>query len=148
MSILRWDPMDDFDSIRREMSRLMDAGMSPFRSGRMARGNRDVMALPLDAYSTDQEIVITAAIPGLEPDDIELTMEDQTLTLRGEFRAPIENVNYLFQERPYGQFSRSVTINVPIDADRAEAKFDKGILTIILPKAEHARAKVIVVKSE
>jgi HSP20 family protein len=148
MSILRWDPMDELDTFRREMSRLMDAGMSPFRSGRMARGDRGVMALPLDAYSTDQEIVITAAIPGLEPDDIELTMEEQTLTIRGEFRAPLENVNYLFQERPYGQFSRSVTINVPIDADRAEAKFDKGILTIILPKAEHARARVIEVKTE
>jgi HSP20 family protein len=148
MSILRWDPMDDFDSIRREMSRLMDAGMSPFRSGRMSRGERGAMALPLDAYSTDEEIVITAAVPGLDPDEIELTLEDQALTIRGEFRAPIENVNYLFQERPYGPFSRSVTINVPIDADRAEAKFDKGILTIILPKAEHARAKVIQVKTE
>ena len=148
MSISRWDPVDDFDAIRREMARLMDVGTSPFRSGRVVRGERGVMALPLDAYSTDEEIVITAAVPGLEPDDIELTLEDQALTIQGEFRAPLENVNYLFQERPYGRFSRSVTINVPIDADRAEAKFDKGILTIILPKAEHARPKVIAVKAE
>lgn len=148
MSILRWDPFEDFGSVRREMLRLMDVGRSPFRYARMGREEGHAMRLPLDVYSTADEIVITAAIPGLDPDDIELTMEGEVLTIRGEFRAPIENVEYLVQERPYGAFSRSLTVNVPINVDLIEAKFDKGMLTIILPKAENAKPKVIEVKSE
>jgi len=147
MSILRWDPIEDFYTIRREMARLMDERLSPFRMTRFIRSERTVQ-LPLDVYSTDEEIVVTAAVPGLNPEDVEVTMEDNVLTIRGEFRAPLENVEYLVQERPYGRFSRSLTINVPVEADRAEAKFDKGILTVVLPKAEHARPKVIQVKTE
>ena len=92
--------------------------------------------------------VITAAVPGLDPDDIELTLDGEALIIRGEFRAPIENVDYLLQERPYGAFERSLTINVPVEAERAEAKFDKGLLTIILPKAESAKPRMIEVRSE
>ncbi len=148
MSILRWDPMEDLYSLRRGMSRLVEE--SPLSSGvpRVLRSEDRELRLPLDAYATSEEIVITAAVPGLGPDDVEVTLEADTLTIRGEFRAPLQNVDYLFQERAYGRFRRSVTINVPIEADRAEAKFDKGILTIILPKAAEARPKHIEVRSE
>ena len=105
------------------------------------------MRLPLDAYATDEEIVITAAVPGLDPEGVDITLEDDLLTISGEFRAPLENVDYLFRERPYGRFSRSVRINVQINAESAEAKFEKGILTVILPKAEEAKPKVIEVKA-
>jgi HSP20 family protein len=140
--------MEDLYSLRREMSRLMEEGFTPSRFTRMIRPEERRMRLPLDAYATSEEIVITAAVPGLDPDDAEITLEGDTLHIRGEFRAPLENVDYLFQERPYGPFSRSVTINVPINAERAEAKFDKGILTIILPKTAEAKTRVIEVKSE
>ncbi|MGC9469010.1 MAG: Hsp20/alpha crystallin family protein [Anaerolineae bacterium] len=148
MSILRRDPMDDFVSLRREMSRLMDDAFSPFRFTRAPRAEERAMQLPLDAYATAEEIVVTAAVPGLDPDDVEVTLEGNTLTIRGRFRAPLENVDYLIQERPYGSFSRSLTINVPIEEEQAEAKFEKGILMIILPKTAQAKAKVIEVRSE
>ncbi len=148
MSMLRWDPMEDLYSLRREMSRLMEEGFAPSRFTRMVRPEERRMRLPLDAYATSEEIVITADVPGLDPNDVDITLEGETLHVRGEFRAPLENVDYLFQERPYGPFSRSVTINVPVDAERAEAKFEKGVLTIILPKTAQAKARVIEVKSE
>jgi HSP20 family protein len=130
------------------MSRLMEDSWLPHRFTQMVRPEERVMRLPLDAYTTDEELVITAAVPGLNPDDVEIVMEDDVLTIKGKFRAPLENATYLFRERPYGRFSRSVTINVPVDADQAEAKFDKGVLTVILPKLERARPKVIEVKAK
>ncbi|MCD6287263.1 MAG: Hsp20/alpha crystallin family protein [Anaerolineae bacterium] len=148
MTILRWNPAEELYSLRREMSRLMEDSWLPTRFTQMVRPEERVMRLPLDAYTTDEELVITAAVPGLNPDDVEIVMEDDVLTIKGELRAPLENVTYLFQERPYGRFSRSVTVNVPVDADQAEAKFDKGVLTVILPKLERARPKVIEVKAK
>ena len=148
MTILRWNPAEELFSLRREMSRLMEDSWLPTRFTQMVRPEERVMRLPLDAYTTDEELVITAAVPGLNPDDVEIVMEDDVLTIKGELRAPLENVTYLFQERPYGRFSRSVTVNVPVDADQAEAKFDKGVLTVILPKLERARPKMIEVKAK
>jgi HSP20 family protein len=148
MTILRWNPAEELYSLRREMSRLMEDSWLPTRFTQMVRPEERVMRLPLDAYTTDEELVITAAVPGLKPDDVEIVMEDDVLTIKGELRAPLENVTYLFQERPYGRFSRSVTINVPVDADQAEAKFDKGVLTVILPTLERAKPKVIEVKAK
>ena len=141
MSILRWDPMDDFTSLRREMNRLMNE-TAPLRWTRMVRGGQ-AMRLPLDAYVTEEEIVITAPVPGLDPENVEITLEDDLLTIKGELNPPLENVEYLFQERPYGPFSRSVTINVPVEVDLVEAKFANGVLTLILPKSKEAHPKVI-----
>ena len=148
MTILRWNPAEELHSLRREMSRRMEDSWLPFRFTQIVWPGERVMRLPLDAYTTNEEIVITAAVPGLNPDELEIVMEDDVLTIKGEFGAPLENVTYLFHERPYGRFSRSVTINVPVDADQAEAKFDKGLLRVILPKLERARPKVIEVKAK
>jgi HSP20 family protein len=106
------------------------------------------MRLPLDAYVTEEEIVITAPVPGLDPDNVEITIDDDTLTIKGTLNPSLENVEYLFQERPYGQFSRSVKINVPVEADQAEAKFENGVLTLILPKSTEARTKVIKISAK
>lgn len=146
MSMIRWDPIEDFYTVRREMNRLMNDA-SPLRWARMVSGD-NVMRLPLDAYVTDEEIVITAPVPGLDPENVEITMEEDTLTIKGEINSPLENVEYLFQERPYGPFSRSVRINVPVDVDQAEAKFDNGVLTLILPKSKEARPKVIKINTK
>jgi len=146
MSIIRWDPVEDFYTVRREMNRLVNDA-SPLRWARMVRGD-NVMRLPLDAYVTDEEIVITAPVPGLDPENVEITLEGDTLTIKGEIQSPLENVEYLFQERPYGAFSRSVKINVPVEVDQAEAKFENGVLTLILPKSKEARPKVIKINTK
>jgi HSP20 family protein len=119
-----------------------DAWTQPF-----VRTERE-LRLPLDVYTTPSEIVLTANVPGLKPDEVEVTLEGDTLTLRGEFKAPMENVDYIFQERPYGKFSRTLTINVPVDNEKVEAAFENGVLTITLPKAEAARPKTIKVEAK
>ncbi|MGC9347203.1 MAG: Hsp20/alpha crystallin family protein [Anaerolineae bacterium] len=148
MSILNWDPMEEIQSLQREMGRFMEERLSPFGGTRYGRGQQQVMRLPLDAYATSEEIVIIASVPGLSADDVEITLVGDTLTVKGEFRRPLENVDYMFLERPYGLFSRSVKINVPINTDQVEAKFESGQLMIILPKAEEAKPRVIEVKKE
>jgi len=104
--------------------------------------------LPLDVYTTPEEIVVVAALPGLTPDEVSIAIEGDTLTIKGELRPPLENVEYLFQERPYGAFSRTLTLNVPVETDKAEAVFENGVLTLTLPKAEETKPKVIKVKSK
>ena len=148
MSILRWDPIENLESLREEMGQWVENGMSPLRTIGLGRSGERVMRLALDAYTTDDEIVITAAVPGMEPEDIEITMEGDTLTIEGTFPKPLENVDYLFRERPRGRFSRSLTVNAPILVEEAEAKFDKGVLRLVLPKAPEARPKVISIEPE
>jgi HSP20 family protein len=102
--------------------------------------------LPVDIYTTPEEIVIVASLPGLTPDEVDITIDGDRLTIRGALRPPLENVDYLFQERLYGPFSRTLTLNVPVNADEAEASFENGVLTLTLPKAEESRPKTIEVK--
>jgi HSP20 family protein len=104
--------------------------------------------LPLDVYTTPEEIVITASLPGLTPDEVDIVIEGDALTIRGELRPPLENVEYLFQERVDGAFSRTLTLNVPVEASKAEAVFENGVLTLTLPKAEETKPRIIKVKSK
>ncbi len=144
-TISRYDPAREFVTLREAMNRLFEdsvVGSVPQRNG---HGNE--LRLPIDAYATDHEIVVRAAVPGLKPEDVEITVEGDTLTIRGELPRPLENVGYIFQERPWGRFSRVLTLNVPVEADKAEASFDNGLLTLTLPKSEAVRPKVIPVKT-
>ncbi len=141
-----WDPARRYLTLREAMDRLFDHSMVGSAQQRQAEPAE--WRLPIEAYSTDHAIVVRAAVPGLKPDDVEITLEGDTLTLRGEFPAPIDNVNSLIAELPWGRFSRTLQLNVPIDANRAEATFDNGLLTLTLPKAEAVRPKVIPVKSK
>jgi HSP20 family protein len=100
----------------------------------------------LDVYTTPSEIVIIASLPGLTPDEVEIVIEGDALTIQAELRRPLANVEYVFQERAYGPVSRTLTLNVPVDADEADASFENGVLTVTLPKAEEARPRLINVK--
>jgi HSP20 family protein len=141
-AVIRWSPA-------RELVRLSDAMDRMFEDTRTRpfAGREREVRLPLDVYTTPSEIVILANVPGLKPEDVNITLENDTLSISGEIKAPMENVDYIFQERPYGKFSRVLTINVPVDNDKVEASFDSGVLTITLPKAEAARPKVIKVEA-
>ena len=142
-AVIRWSPARQLVRLSDAMDRMFDETWArPF--GRSEREFR----LPLDVYTTPSEIVLTANVPGLKPEEVEVTLEGDTLTLRGEFKPPMENVDYIFQERPYGKFSRTLTINVPMDHEKVEAAFENGVLTITLPKAEAARPKTIKVETK
>jgi HSP20 family protein len=127
------------------MDELFEDSFVRPREGQMERTERR-LRLPLDVYTTPEEIVIIASLPGLTPDEVDVTIDDDRLTIRGELRPPLENVDYLFQERAYGPFSRTLTLNVPVETDAAEAVFENGVLTLTLPKAEESKPKTIEVK--
>jgi HSP20 family protein len=107
-----------------------------------------VHMLPVDVYSTPNELVIQASVPGMDPEDLEITIEGDAVTIRGERKAPLENVEYYVQERRYGPFARVISLNVPVQADAADAVFEKGVLTLTIPKAQEVRPKIITVKSK
>jgi HSP20 family protein len=133
-------------SLRDAMDRLFEESfVRPSRRGEETRTRR-YLRLPLDVYTTPDEIVIEASLPGLTPEEVDITVDGDRLTIKGELRPPLENVDYLFKERPYGAFSRTLTLNVPVEADRAEAVFENGVLTLTLPKAEETKPKAIEVK--
>ena len=145
-NINRWTPARDYLTLREAMNRLFEDSFVGNGADRPAAQHE--LRLPIEAAANDHEIVVRAAVPGLKPEDVEIMIEGETLTLRGEFPAPPDNVNYIYAERPWGKFSRTLQLNVPIEADKAEATFENGLLTLKLPKAEAVRPKVIRVKSK
>jgi HSP20 family protein len=104
--------------------------------------------LPVDVYTTPDEIVVRASLPGVPSDRVEINLEGDTLTIRGEIQAPDDDVDYVIQERGYGVLARTLTLNVPVNADGAEATFDNGVLTLTLPKAEELKPKKIEVRAK
>lgn len=144
MFIRRADPFREAMTLRDAMNRLIeDSFVRPSWSGRSEGAAEATLRLPLDAYSTQDEIVIIASVPGLKPENVEITLEGETLTISGEVPAPLENVNYFLQERAFGRFHRQLIVNVPIDAEKANADFENGLLTITIPKAEAVRPRAI-----
>jgi len=144
--LTRWDPFRDAVTLREAMDRLFEDSWIPAR--RRGQEPERVFRLPLDAYVTPEEIVILANMPGIKPESVEITLEGDTLTIRGERPAPLENVNYVLQERTFGKFQRTLNVNIPVDADKAEAKFENGLLTLSIPKAEAVKPKTIQVVSK
>jgi HSP20 family protein len=144
MSISRWEPFKEMMTLREAMDRLFEDSF--VRPTRMIRENAGAY-LPLDIYTTKDAVVIRASVPGVKPDEVEITVEGDTVTMRGEIKAPQEEGTFLLQERRYGPFARSVELAAPVQADKAEAKFENGVLTLTIPKAEESKPKIIKVKS-
>ncbi|MFO7742774.1 MAG: Hsp20/alpha crystallin family protein [Anaerolineae bacterium] len=143
--LTRRDPFRDLMSLREAMDDLFEESFVQPRQRSIEPRERR-LRLPLDVYTTPEEIVIVASLPGLTPDEVDITIDGDRLTIRGELRPPLENVDYLFQERAYGPFARTLTLNVPINADEADAVFENGVLTLSLPKAEESKPRTIEVK--
>ena len=101
--------------------------------------------LPLDIAENENEFIVKASLPGVRPEDVQITAHGDTLTIRGEMKDEEEkkDVHYHLRELRYGQFQRTVTLPTPISADKAQAHFENGVLTLILPKAEEAKPKQI-----
>jgi HSP20 family protein len=101
-------------------------------------------------YETDDAIVVKSTIPGIGPEDLDISITGDTLTIKGETRAEeeVEQESYICRERRYGAFSRSLTVPAPVVAEEAEAEFENGVLTLTLPKAEEVKPKAIKVKAK
>ncbi|HET8727617.1 MAG TPA: Hsp20/alpha crystallin family protein [Alphaproteobacteria bacterium] len=140
---------DPFAALHREVNRLFDDISRGFDLPAMAGAG--AMSPRVDVCETDRDLRVTAELPGVDPGDVDVTLDDDVLTLRGEKRSEQEDKqqNYHLSERFYGSFSRSIRLPFAADPDRVDASFKDGILTISLPKPppEQQKARRIDVKS-
>ncbi len=144
MAIERWDPFREMVSLRDAMNSLLqDSFVRP--GGGMMPGGGGGVALPLDIAETENEFVVHASLPGVKPEEVQITVHGDTLTIRGETKEHQEKKgqNWHIRERRFGAFQRSVSLNAPIDSEKAKAEFEHGVLTLTLPKAEAAKPKQI-----
>lgn len=142
-TLTRFNPTHDILTIRDLMERMFDETLAPANYSVNVEGR-----LTVDAYTTQDEIVVQAALPGVKPESVEITVENDTLKISAELPKRLENVDYAFTERPQGRFSRTLMLNVAVEADKAEAHFENGLLTLKLPKAETVKPKTIKVKAK
>jgi HSP20 family protein len=148
MSIERWQPFTELMSLRQAMDRLFED--SVIRPSRALSAFGEVAAPALDVYQTPNEVVVKATLAGLKPEDVSIDITGETLTIRGESKAEeeIKKENYLYQERRYGAFSRSLILPSGLKTDKAEATMEDGVLTLTIPKAEEVKPKAIKVKAK
>jgi HSP20 family protein len=145
---MRWDPFREGLSLRNAMDRLFEDSFVTPRFGWIAPAS--AAGLAIDMYETKDEVIVKAALPGVKPDETQVTITGDTFTIRGVSKEEkeIKEENYIRKERHFGSFARAVTLPAGLHADKAEATFEDGVLTLKIPKAEEAKPKTIKVKAK
>ena len=139
MAIIRWDPFREMTQLQNRFDRLFDAV-----------GGRQESWLPaVDVFDTQDAVVLKAELAGMNPDDIQIEVEDNVLTIQGErkFEEKVDEERYYRVERRFGSFQRSLALPQGVKADQIEAAYDEGILTVTVPKAEQEKPKRIEVQA-
>jgi len=141
--LVRWEPSRDMTSLRDAMDRLFEDAF--IRPGWFAPAWGAAEMLPVDVYETDDQLVVKATVPGVKPEEIEVTVTGDLLTIKGEFKQEekVEKPNYLRQERRFGSFCRQVGLPAGVSADKAKATFENGVLTLEMPKVEPVKPKTV-----
>jgi HSP20 family protein len=147
MTMMRWDPFKEMMSLRQAMDRLFEDSFvrRPHWWPALAEG---ALPLSLEMYQTANDVVVKAAVPGVKPEEVDISITGDTLTIKGERKEEkeVKEADYFLKEHVYGSYSRTVAIPVPVQADKAEATFENGILTLTLPKKEEAKPKQVKIK--
>jgi HSP20 family protein len=106
--------------------------------------------LALDMYETADSVIVKTGVPGIAAEDIDITITGNLLSIKGESKKEekVEKANYIRQERRYGVFQRSVSLPESVVADKAEATYENGVLTLSIPKAEESKPKTIKVEAK
>lgn len=145
-NLTRWDPFREMMSFRSAMDRLFDETFF----GRQAGWESQFGWSPaLDVSETADEYLVKASLPGIQPDELEITYNNNVLTIKGETQSEheVEEQRYHLRERRTGSFSRSISLPSTVDADHIQASYTAGVLTLHLPKVEEAKPKRIQVRS-
>jgi len=138
MMLARWDPFRDLSSVEEEFDRLVGRAFS-----------RNAWVPALDVRETDDRFELTVDLPGIDPGDVTVNYEDGMLSVSGkrEFSKEESGETWHRVERGFGTFARQVRLPRTADAERIEASFDRGVLTVSVPKAETAKPRTIEVKA-
>lgn len=144
-TLVRWNPIRNL-SFMNEFDRLFDEAFNlPMRQGGVSRN----WGLPLDVVEDEQGYSVKASIPGINPDNLEITLENDVLTIKGEVKEETEseNARYHLRERRVGSFSRTINFPVTVNGDDVNATVEQGVLTLRIPKAEAIKPKRITIHS-
>ncbi len=147
-NLTRWDPWRNTLSLREAMDRLLEESfLKPSEGSLLPVGEE---GLAVDVYTTDDDVIVKAAVPGVDPEDIDISIVGDTLTIRGEIRSEeeISDENYVRRECRYGAFRRSLVLPTAVEDEAAEAEIENGVLKLILPKSEQVKPKTITIKSD
>jgi HSP20 family protein len=143
-TVIRWQPWQEVATLRNAMDRLFDDRyVQPWRVSEAAGA-----CVALDVYEEADKYVVEAALPGVKPAEVEVSLKENTLTISGNI-APAEEKgrSYLLKERPLGKFVRTVALPVEVQSDKVEATFTDGLLRLALPKAPVHQARRIPIKA-
>jgi HSP20 family protein len=142
-AMTRWDPFREMETFREAMDRMFD---EPWRSqAGLGLQRSEGFPLALDVAEDNSAYIVKASIPGVDPEQIEITLTDNVLTIKGETKSEQDSgdKNYHVRERRFGSFMRSVTLPMPVDTEKVEATHENGVLTLRLPKTEAVKPKRI-----
>ncbi len=142
--VRRWDPFREMAELRATMDRLLN------ETRNMPAASEDtIWMLPLDVSENEDGFIVKASIPGVNPEDIDISLTDNVLTIKAEIREEkeIEDAKYHLKERRFGTFSRAITLPTTVDADKVEAVYENGVLTLTIPKAEAVKPHKIAVQT-
>ncbi len=143
MAIDRWDPFREAVSLNDAMNALLRESF--IRPSSAPGGQSGAGLLPLDVSENDNEFVVRASLPGVKPEDVQITVHGDTLTIQGEAKGEEEKKGerWHLRERRFGSFQRSLSLATPINSEKAQAQFEHGVLTLVLPKSEQAKPRQI-----
>jgi len=142
-SVMRWDPFEEVGDLQSEMNRMFDGFF-----GRSLAGLDRVWAPAIDMFETKDDLVVRVELPGMTEKDVEVAITGDVLTLKGERSAGVDGQESVHRsERWYGKFDRSLTLPIPIQADKVKATYRDGVLTIQLPKAEEVKPRSIKIEA-
>jgi len=145
-SVIRWEPFRNVNSLQEQFSRLFDTSFP----GRSSESDLTTWAPAVDIQETENELMLKADLPGIEEKDIDVRIENNTLTIRGErkFEKQVNEDNYLRVERSYGSFSRSFSLPNTINTEAINAECKNGVLTVQMPKRAESKPKQVKVNVE
>lgn len=149
MSLVPWDPMRELASVRESMNRIFDDAFSRFPS-LVSRREEGWWQPSVDVIDRGKEIVVKANVPGIDPKDVEVTVSENMVNIKGQTAQEKEDkgANYYRRERYYGAIQRSIPLDAKVEAEKAKATFKNGVLEVTVPKVEGAEGKQVQVKVE
>lgn len=148
MNLVRWEPFRELATMREAMGRLWeDSYPWTFRLATVGDG---ALLPAVDIYETGSDLVVKAALPGVKPEDLDVNITGNMLTIKAETKSEqeTEDEKYHRKECYYGAYARTLTIPDSLKADKAEANLENGLLTLTIPKAKEAKPKTIKVKTK
>lgn len=145
MAIVRWDPFDAFLGAQEDLNRMFRRGWLQGAPPKGALGEGGTWAPAVDIYETGEALVVEAELPGVAPKEIDVSIDDGVLTIKGERsqQNEVKEENFYRVERAYGMYQRSIKLPAEVDADKVTASYENGVLKVSVPKTEPKKPKSI-----